>query len=196
MEKRECEAVIDRLEASKYMVSKLKDELVVASLGNEKKDLAEAEDRDLNFYMWNSMGMASSMGLGLAMARPDTKVITLDGAGSLLMNLGSLATATVNNPPNLVHICWDNRMYQLTGEQPTATAFRTDLAKVAEGCGFASVARCETLDAFKAAFDNALAEPGPHFILALNDEKGSKGVIPKSPTYIRHRFMRALGLDS
>ncbi len=178
------------------MTGKLGEELVIASIGNEKKDLAEAGDRDLNFYMWNSMGMASSMGLGLAMARPETKVITVDGDGALLMNLGSLATEMVRSPPNLVHICWDNRMYHLTGQQPSATAFRTDLAKVAEGCGYTSVARCETLDAFKAAFDKALAEPGPHFILALNDEKGSKGVIPKSPTYMRHRFMRALGLDS
>ncbi len=188
--------MIDRLEATKYMTSKLKDELVVASIGNEKRDLAEAGDRDRNFYMWNSMGMASSMGLGLAMAQPGHKVIAMDGDGALLMNLGSLATETVRNPPNLLHICWDNRMYQLTGGQPTATAYRTDLAKVAEGCGYdpEKVFRCETLDAFKAAFDQAMAEPGPHFILALIDEKGSNGTIPKSPTYIRHRFMIALGV--
>ena len=189
--------MINRLEASKYMTSKLSDELVVTSLGNEKKDLAEAGDRDRNFYMWNSMGMASSMGLGVAMARPETKVITVDGDGALLMNLGSLATYAVRNPPNLMHICWDNRMYQLTGGQPTATAFRTDLAKVAEGCGFApeKVFRCETLDAFKAAFDQALTEPGPHFILGLTDSTAATGTIPKSPTYLRHRFMAALGVE-
>jgi thiamine pyrophosphate-dependent acetolactate synthase large subunit-like protein len=188
--------MIDRLEALTYMVGKLSDELIVAGIGNEKRDLAAAEDRHLNFYMWNSMGMASSIGLGLAMARPQTKVITLDGDGSLLMNLGSLATEMVQNPPNLVHICWDNRMYYLTGQQPTATAFRTDLAKVAEGCGYApeKVFRCETLEAFTAALDKALSEQGPHFILALNDEQGSKGTIPRSPTYIRHRFMEALGV--
>ena len=188
--------MIDRFEACQYMTDKLTDELVVTDIGSQKRDLAGAEDRDLNFYMWNSMGMGSSMGLGLAMARPDRKVITMDGDGSLLMNLGSLATETVRYPENLIHIVWDNKMYHLTGEQPTATAFRTDLAKVAEGAGYESVARCETLDAFKAALDKALAEQGPHFILALNDEKGSQGTIPKSPSYIRHRFMRAQGLES
>ena len=61
--------MIDRLEACKYLVSKLDDDLVVTDIGNQKRDLSEAEDRDLNFYMWNSMGMGSSLGLGLAMAR-------------------------------------------------------------------------------------------------------------------------------
>ncbi len=185
--------MIDRLEASRYLVGRLSDELIVASLGNSKYDLSAAEDRDFNFYMWNSMGMASSMGLGLAMARPERKVIIVDGDGALLMNLSSLATETVRNPPNLIHLVWDNHMHHLTGGQPTATAFRTDLAKVAEGCGFEKVARVETLDAFKSAIDRALEEPGPHFILALNEEKGSTGQVPASPTFIKHRFMTALG---
>ncbi len=189
--------MIDRLEACRYLVSKLGDELVVTDIGNQKRDLSEAEDRDLNLYMWNSMGMGSSLGLGLAMARPDKKVITMNGDGSLLMNLGSLGTETVRYPENLIHIVFDNKMHHLTGGQPTATAFRTDLAKVAEGAGYENVASCETLDAFKSAFDKALAEPGPHFILALNDSKpAAGGAVPKSPTYIRHRFMRAQGLDS
>ena len=189
--------MIDRLEACKYLVSKLDDELVVTDIGNQKRDLSEAEDRDLNFYMWNSMGMGSSLGLGLAMARPDKKVINLNGDGSLLMNLGSLGTEMVRYPENLIHIVFDNKMYHLTGEQPTATAFRTDLAKVAEGAGYEKVARCETLDAFTAAFDKAMAEPGPHFILALiNNKAAAPGAVPKSPTYVRHRFMRAQGLDS
>ena len=187
--------MIDRLEASKYLVSKLTNELIVASLGNAKYDLSAAADRDFNFYMWNAMGMASSMGLGLAMARPERKVIIVDGDGALLMNLSSLATETVRNPPNLIHIVWDNRMHHLTGGQPTATAFRTDLARVAEGCGFEKVERAETLAAFQKAVDRALSEPGPHFIHALNEEKGSTGHVPRSPTFIKHRFMTALGVE-
>ena len=108
--------------------------------------------------------------------------------------LDLLATETVRYPDNLIHIVWDNRMYLLTGKQPSATAFQTDLATMAEGCGFEKVARCESLQAFKAAVDKALAEPGPHFIHALNDDKDPVGHFPRSPTFIRHRFMHALGV--
>jgi phosphonopyruvate decarboxylase len=189
--------MIDRAQGTKYLLSKISDDdLLIGGIGNAAGDLAAARDRDLNFYIKNAMGSAASFALGLAMARPERRVILLHGEGCLLMNLGALATETVRYPDNLIHIVWDNRMYHRTGEQPTATAFLTDLAKVAEGCGFENVARCETLDAFKAALDKALAGPGPHFIHALNDGQGSQGVGPRSPTYIRHRFMRALGLDS
>ncbi|MCZ6729931.1 MAG: thiamine pyrophosphate-dependent enzyme [SAR324 cluster bacterium] len=189
--------MIDRVEGCKYLLSRIdKDDLLVGGVGNPASDLAAAEDRDLNFYMWNAMGSAASFALGLAMARPEKRVILLHGEGCLLMNLGALATETVRYPDNLIHIVWDNRMYHLTGKQPSATAFLTDLAKVAEGCGFEHVARCETLDAFKAALDKALVAPGPHFILALNDDKDPVGHFPASPTYIKHRFMTALGVDA
>ncbi|MEE8394672.1 MAG: thiamine pyrophosphate-dependent enzyme [bacterium] len=187
--------MINRVEGCRYLVGKLSDELVVASLGNPAYDLAAGGDRDLNFYMWNAMGLAGPMGLGLAHARPDTKVIVLDGDGALLMHLGALATEAVSNPPNLIHIVWDNRMYHLTGRQPTATAYRTDLAQVAAACGFESVAACENLDDFKKEVDRALATPGPHFIHALNDDADREGELPPSPTFIKHRFMTALGVE-
>ena len=188
--------MIDRLEGSKYLISKITaDDLLVGGVGNPASDLAAAEDRDLNFYMWNAMGSAASFALGLAIARPNNRVILLNGDGCLLMNLGALATETIQNPANLIHIVWDNRMYHLTGKQPSATAFRADIGVMAEGCGFENVARCETLDAFKAAVDKALGQPGPHFIHAINDDQGPKGHFPRSPTYIRHRFMRALGAE-
>lgn len=188
--------MIERLEASQYIVSKLTDELVVASLGNPGYDLHNAKDRPRNFYMWNAMGMACSVALGLAMARPQERVICLDGDGSLLMNLGSLATETVRNPKNFIHIVWDNRSYELTGKQPTATAFRTDLAKVAEGAGYApeKVERVESIAAFRKAFDRAMGGDGPWFIHALVENNRGKGHRPPSPTYIKHRVMIALGL--
>ena len=187
--------MLDRLEATRALVARLEGDLVIASLGNAKYDLYLAGDRPLNFYQWNSMGMASSMGLGLAMAQPDRRVIVLDGDGSLLMNLGSLATTAVRNPPNLIHIAWDNRQYQLTGGQPTSTAFTTDLAKIAEGAGISNVAQVESLVAFNQAMDKAFSQPGPWFIHALIDSTGSSGRPPKSPTFIKHRFMTELGVE-
>ena len=189
--------MISRAEGTKYITSKISDDdMVVATLGNAKYDLFNAKDRPRNFYMWNSMGMASSIGLGLAMAQPKHKVIVLDGDGSLLMNLNSLATEAVRDPKNLIHIVWDNRSYELTGKQPTATAFKTDLAKVAEGAGFVKVERAESISAFQRAFDRAMAEPGPWFILALIDQERAKPPRPpKSPTFIKHRFQTALGIE-
>ena len=86
------------------------------------------------------MGLASSIGLGLALARPDRRVIVCDGEGALLMNLGSLATIAVMGPPNLTVIVWDNGEYATTGGQPSATAYGADLAGVARALGIAGAA--------------------------------------------------------
>ena len=185
--------MIDRVEASKYLVSRLTDEAVVTSLGNEKYDLQAAGDRERHFYNWNSMGMAPSIGLGLAMARPDLKVIVYDGDGSLLMGLGALATVAVRQPQNFVHIAWDNKSYDMTGGQPTATAFHTDLGGMAKAAGYPHVLRLETNAAFQQAIDRALAEPGPWFLHCLMDNKPSKGGLLGSPTAIKQRFMNAIG---
>jgi thiamine pyrophosphate-dependent acetolactate synthase large subunit-like protein len=139
------------------------------------------------------MGLASSIGLGLAMARPDLKVIVYDGDGSLLMNLGALTTIASRQPKNLIHIVWDNRCYGITGGQPTATAYHTDLAKMAEGAGYPNVERVETLAAFRKVADRALTEPGPWFLDCVMEEKPVKSGGLSSPTAIKHRFMNAIG---
>lgn len=187
--------MINRLEATRYVVTQITDEPIVASLGNAKFDLFTAKDRPQNFYMRNSMGMASSMGLGLAMARPQQKVIILDGDGALLMNLSSLTTAASRAPNNLIHIVWDNRQFELTGGQPTHTAYRTDLAMIARGSGFTQVVSVEAQDAFEEAFSHALKNPGPWFLVAHIDSQRSPGRPPKSATYIKHRFMQSLGIE-
>ncbi len=185
--------MIDRAEASKYLAGILKDEAIVTSLGNEKYDLRQACDRDRIFYNWNSMGLASSLGLGLAMAQPDLKVIVYDGDGSILMNLGSLATIAARQPKNLIHIVWDNRSYNMTGGQPTATAFNTDLTVVAKGAGYPRVERVETLEAFQISIERALKDPGPWFLHCLTEVKPVKSGGLSSPTAIKHRFMNAIG---
>src|SRR5947199_8183886 len=109
-----------RLEATKVIVECDADAVIVASLGHPAYDLFAAGDRPRNFYTWGSMGLASSIGLGVAMARPEIDVIVLDGDGSLLMNLGSLATIGVVQPANLIVIVMDNEEYGTTGGQKTA----------------------------------------------------------------------------
>ncbi len=185
--------MINRLEATRYLVRQLSDEPIIASCGNPKFDLfTAAGDRKANFYMWNSMGMASSIGLGLAMARPDKKVIILDGDGAFLMNLNSLTTAANKSPRNLTHIIWDNRAYQLTGGQPSHTSEKADLEAIAKGAGFNKVLSIDTLTAFKEAISQILSEPGPWIVVVKTDSAGATGRPPKSPVYIKNRFMEAL----
>src|SRR5262250_2438706 len=87
-----------RLEATQVVGAKAGDAAIIASLGHPAYDLFAAGDRPRNFYTWGSMGVASSIGLGLALAKPESRVLVLDGDGSLLMNLGSLATIGLVRP--------------------------------------------------------------------------------------------------
>src|SRR5262249_33161727 len=122
---------MNRLEATRVVVDLAGDAPIVASLGHPAYDLFAAGDRPQNFYTWGSMGLASSIGLGVALAQPDLRVFVLDGDGSLLMNLGSLATIGLLQPANLVLIVMDNEEYATTGGQATATALGADLAAAA-----------------------------------------------------------------
>ncbi|MFH1242221.1 MAG: thiamine pyrophosphate-dependent enzyme [Pseudomonadota bacterium] len=185
--------MINRLEATRYLVEQLSDEPIIASCGNPKFDLfTAAGERKANFYMWNSMGMASSIGLGLAMARPDKRVIVLDGDGAVLMNLNSLPTIASKAPSNLAHIIWDNSQYQLTGGQPTHTNEKADLAAIARGAGFNKVLTADTLNTFKEAVPLILSKPGPWILVAKTDSAGAPGRPPKSPVYIKNQFMLGL----
>jgi thiamine pyrophosphate-dependent acetolactate synthase large subunit-like protein len=120
------------------------------------------------------MGQISSLGLGLAVARPDLKVIVLDGDGSLLMNLGSLATIATKAPPNLVHIVWDGEVYETTGRQPTHTRAGADLAGIARAAGIPKATIVDDDVVFIHTVDRALAEQGPWFIaVKVIPEKGT-----------------------
>jgi thiamine pyrophosphate-dependent acetolactate synthase large subunit-like protein len=155
---------MNRLDATRRVVEALAplgNIPIVASLGHPAYDLYAAGDRAANFYTWGSMGLASSVGLGLAMARPDLRVFVLDGDGSLLMNLGSLATIGWTRPSNLVVIVWDNEEYGTTGGQQTATAHGADLEAAARALGASAAATVRSPDALDAAVARAIAEPGP-----------------------------------
>ncbi len=115
--------MMQRLEASGVAVELAGEAPIIGAVGNSTFDLVPF-DRPQNFYMWNSMGMASSIGLGLALARPDLRVVILDGDGSLLMNLSSLATEQACGASNLVHVVWDNGGWEITGGQPAGSTIR------------------------------------------------------------------------
>ncbi len=171
----------------------LRDEPVVASLGHPKYDLFAAGDRPANFYTWGSMGLASSIGLGLALTRPDRRVIVVDGDGSLLMNLGSLATIGSIRPENLVVIVWDNQEYGTTGGQQTATAHGADLAGAARALGIVRSRTARNEVELRSAIESSLAEPGPAVIVAKVEEAAPIAKPPLDCVFIKQRFMAAVG---
>lgn len=181
-----------RAQATKLLLGRAGGQPILAGIGSPTYDLYGAGDRDLNLYTWGSMGQISSMGLGLAVARPDLKVIVLDGDGSLLMNLGSLATIARKAPPNLVHIVWDDGVYETTGRQTTHTGAGADLAGIAGAAGIPKSLAVEDEPGFGAAVDRALNEPGPWCIVAkVAPEKGTARP-PRDPIFFKYRFMRAI----
>jgi thiamine pyrophosphate-dependent acetolactate synthase large subunit-like protein len=183
---------VNALEAVRLIRARLSDELVVSSLGTPSYLAAAAGDRPLNFYLWAAMGMASSVGLGLAIARPDRRVIVLDGDGAALMNLGGMVTVGWRRPPNLLWIVLDNGVFQETGSQPIATAAGADLAAIARGAGIADAAVAATPEEVAAWLDRALSVPGPALLVARVAPTEVVERPPLDPVAIRLRFQAAL----
>jgi thiamine pyrophosphate-dependent acetolactate synthase large subunit-like protein len=184
---------MNRLDATRRLAAALSHEPIVASLGHPAYDLFAAGDRPENFYTWGSMGLASSIGLGLALARPELPVYVVDGDGSLLMNLGSLATIGWTRAPNLVVIVWDNELYGTTGGQDTATAHGADLEAAARAMGAPATATVRTENEFDAAIARARAQDGPWVIVAKVTESAPTVKPPLDCVFIKQRFMAAIG---
>lgn len=184
---------MERLDATRIAVELAGDQPIIGGVGNGTFDLV-ACDRPENFYMWNSMGQASSIGLGVALARPDLRVVVLDGDGSILMNLGSLATEIGSGVTNLVHVIWDNGGWEITGGQPAGSPFGVDLEAVARGCGFRRTATASDLDGFRAAFGQAMADDQPWVIVGKIAPGDSPYRPSKNCVALRDRFMTALGV--
>ena len=161
-----------RDEGVRALLDRVTDEPIIANLGPATADLFAAGDRDANLDSFGGMGLVSSIGLGVALAAPGRRVYVTDGDGSLLMNLGSLATIALMRPANLVLIVWDNHQWAETGGQPTHTASGTDLAGIATAAGIPHVAAVATIEAFEASLDEAMREDGPWCIVADVEEEG------------------------
>jgi sulfopyruvate decarboxylase subunit beta len=176
-----------RMEAISEVAAAAENALIVCNIGFPSRELYAAADRPENFYMLGSMGLASSIGLGLALARPERKVIVLDGDGSVLMNLGTLATIANYAPDNYLLIILDNCCYGSTGSQPTCTSQRTDLALVARAAG---VQQVRTVTTPEGLFD-ALSCRG---VVVARVEPGNAEVpiIDITPERIIERFMGSL----
>lgn len=180
---------MERIKALEQITKQLEDELVICNIGFPSRELYHVKDSSKHFYMMGSMGMASSIGLGLAMAQ-DRKVIVFDGDGSLLMNLGSLVTIYNQSPENLVLVVLDNECYGSTGNQCTYSS-TTNLKKVAEGVGFKNTVFYQESPEVEIDFAPVLEMEGPVFVhVKVKAGNASVPVIPLEPPEIKERFMR------
>jgi thiamine pyrophosphate-dependent acetolactate synthase large subunit-like protein len=183
---------MNRATATTLLAERLAAEVVVSNLGQATFDLQRHGHRPLNYYTFGAMGQCSSIALGIALARPDVRVICLDGDGSLLMNLGSLCTIATTAPPNYALVIWDNAVHMTTGGQPTATAFRSSLAGIARGAGIEKVLEPKDEAELQRAYDRILSEDGP-FVVNVKVEKGrSEGKADRDAIAHKVRFMKAL----
>lgn len=180
-----------RYELLQAIAPVIKDQLVVCNIGFPSQELYEIDDQPTNFYMLGSMGLSSSIGLGLSMTT-SRGVVSIDGDGSVLMNLGTLSTIAHQAPPSFVLLIVDNGAYGSTGDQPTYTSGKTDLAAIARAAGIDSVIE-STGDGVVDALRQALDTQGPHVIVA-KVEPGSPKLtpIPMPAVVIRDRFMRSV----
>lgn len=182
---------MNRSEVIKSIVPVLKGELVVCNIGLPSQELFMHGDQPSNFYMLGTMGLASSIGLGVALAQK-RRVIAIDGDGSVLTNLGTLPTIANNVADNFILLVIDNGSYGSTGDQPTYAGKKTSLAAVAKACGCEHVVECKAEDTAGAL--RSAMKSGRMTVIVSKCQSGNVpvGTIEIDAPVIRHRFMEAV----
>ena len=165
--------------------------LAVFTTGMISREAFAAGDRPANLYVIGSMGLASSLALGMALAQPRRRVVAVDGDGSALMNLGGLAMIAQQAPANLLHVVLDNEVYGSTGNQPSSSEV-VDLSRLAEAAGYAWVRSCASVEELRDALAHSGAAPGPAFLLAKVEVSEVPGIgrITVEPADLTGRFRR------
>ena len=180
-----------RSEILKEIAPILRNELVVCNIGIPSQELHAIDDQPTNFYMLGTMGLASSIGLGLALAQ-GKKVISIDGDGSVLTNLGTLPTIANNVADNYILLIIDNGSYGSTGDQPTYAGMKTNLTNVAKACGCENVIECQAEDTGKVLQEALDSDKMTIIVCKCESGNAKMPVITMDPVIIRDRFMKAV----
>ncbi|MCP4388296.1 MAG: sulfopyruvate decarboxylase subunit beta [Gammaproteobacteria bacterium] len=180
-----------RSEVIKQLIPVISDHFVVCNIGLPSQELHMLDDQPTNFYMLGTMGLSSSIGLGLALTQKQ-KIIAIDGDGSVLTNFGTLPTIANNVADNFILLIIDNGSYGSTGDQPTYAGQKTSLTAVARACGCENVIECQAEEAAQAV-QQAL-DSNQMTIIVCKCESGNikVPVIQMDPVVIRDRFMKKL----
>jgi thiamine pyrophosphate-dependent acetolactate synthase large subunit-like protein len=187
---------LDRRAAMRALLENRGELLLVTGLGSTTWDGAAVGDDDRNFYLWGAMGAAAMVGLGLAIARPDRRVLVVTGDGEMLMGLGSLETIGVQRPPNLAVTVFDNGHYGETGMQESHTSESVELVAIARACGFK-----ETFDItdelglrdFAAQIHNAATTVFAR--VAIRADEPPRVLPPRDGVLLKTRFRHAIGVE-
>jgi thiamine pyrophosphate-dependent acetolactate synthase large subunit-like protein len=196
--KRQDETTLERRNVVSALLAQRGELLVIAGLGAPAWDATAAGDHALNFPLWGGMGGAAAMGLGLALAQPERRVLVLTGDGEALMGMGSLATIGVQRPRNLAVVVLDNEHYGETGMQPSHTKFGVDLAAAAAACGFTAASVVTTMQQVAALRESIHRATGPLFAqVKVAPDKLPLVLPPRDGTQLKNRFREALlGTDA
>jgi len=170
---------------------KFKNQPIISANGFPSRDLFGVLDKKSNFYMIGSMGLASSIGLGVAIKNPRKKIFVFDGDGNILMNLGSLTTIGAIKPKNLVHFVFDNQAHESTGGQPTNSE-QIDIGKIANAVNY-TVINIKTKNELEKNLKKITKVNGPiMLIIKIKKSKHRSERIKWTPPQIRNRFMSSL----
>jgi thiamine pyrophosphate-dependent acetolactate synthase large subunit-like protein len=180
-----------RYECLQAIAPLITDELFVTTAGGATSEWSAVRPGDGNLQV-KTLGLCSSIGLGLAIAIPQRKIFVFDGDGALWMNLGSLATIALHQPKNLIHVCWDNREYESSGGEPTVSrAGRINFSDLARAAGIQSSRSAETVQDVVEAVRHALDHDGPHFIWArIEPGRSEVPPLPYDELENKYRFIR------
>jgi sulfopyruvate decarboxylase subunit beta len=168
---------MQRLDCLRAVYDSLDESLVVTIMGAVACELQSIGHRANFFYLQHAMGLASSVGLGLALCLPKRKIVVFDGDGSILMNLGGFTTLARYRPRNLVHVIFDNESLLSVGGFPTATSTGADLAGIARAAGVPSVVTADMVEGFRDAFAAASRAGDLTCIVAKVEAVGPKGYV-------------------
>jgi len=180
-----------RSEILKEIAPIIRDQLIVCNIGLPSQELHSIDDQPSNFYMLGTMGLSSSIGLGLALAQ-DKKVISIDGDGSVLTNLGTLPTIANNVANNYILLIIDNGSYGSTGDQPTYAGKKTSLTAVAKACGCENVIECKAEDTGKVLQEAIDGDQMTIIVCKCESGNIKLPVITMDPVVIRDRFMKTI----
>jgi thiamine pyrophosphate-dependent acetolactate synthase large subunit-like protein len=186
-------ATLERRDTMAKLLAARGDALVVTGLGSTTYDAFATRDSPLTFYLWGAMGAAAMIGLGLANAQPQRRVLVITGDGEMLMGLGSLAAIGAERTANLSIVVIDNEHYAETGMQASHTARGVDLAGVARAAGFSHASTVRTADELEALIPSLYSTPGPVLAaIKVVAEPAAIALPPRDGAYLRSRFRSAL----
>ena len=178
---------MQRIDALRAAYPDIENDIVVTIMGAVAAELYSLGHRKNFFYLQHAMGLASSMGLGLALSKPGKRVIVLDGDGSVLMNLGALSTLAWSAPKNLIHVVFDNQSLLSVGGFPTATSAGSDLAGIARECGYPKATTVRSVEEFTRAWLAARERLELSMIVAKVEAAGPKSFL-MDLTLLENRF--------